>query len=159
MNPYIYIKSIFYTISGWFSAILLYFLPIKDLVHALAIMFAINFVLGILAGILVQGEKVDFKKALLAFAEIALYLVILTCVFNLGEKMKGSDWIFAMLIWLTWAWHYFYVSNILKNMTRLLPNSKGLRFAYYILGLEFIKRIPGLRGFERKEKLSKSPCK
>jgi len=152
MDVYGIIKATYFTISGWCTAVLLYFLPIKEQTICISIAFVLNFAFGIIAGIAIQHESVQFKKAFLAFSEVAVYLVILTCMFTFGERMKGDAWIFHGLSILTWAWIYFYMSNLSKNLKRLFPGSRGISFLFYVLNLEFIKRIPYLKKFEENEK-------
>lgn len=145
-------KAAYYTLSGWLTTILLYFMPIEGLVIAITIAFLANFIFGILAGVVVQHEPVSLKKALMAFVEIAIYLVILTCFFTIGDKMKGSITTFQALSVLTWAWIYFYSSNLSKNLNRLFPSSRGFSFMFYVLNLEFLKKVPYLKKFEEHEK-------
>lgn len=145
-------KAAYYTLSGWLTAVLLYFFPLEGLVIAITIAFVLNFAFGIVAGIVVQGETINIKKALLAFSEVAIYLVILTCFFTIGDKMKGTISVFQALSVLTWAWIYFYSSNLSKNFVRLFPKSRGFRFLFYVLNLEFLKKVPYLKKFEEYEK-------
>jgi len=147
-----FLKAIYYSLSGYFTAMLVYFLPIKDLTIAIAIAFIVNFAFGIIAGILTQHESINFKKALYAFCEVAVYLVILTCMFTLGEKLKGDEWVYRGIYVLTCAWICFYLANWSKNLKRLFPTSRGINFFYFVLNLEFLKRIPYLKKFEEYEK-------
>jgi hypothetical protein len=141
------------TLSGWLLHILLYFLPIKDLSICIFIAFLMNFSMGILAGILVNCETLNIKKALYAFFEIAVYLVIVTCGYTWGEKLGNLYIILDGISILTWSWIYMYLVNFLKNAGRIAPNSKRIRFAHYILSLEFIRYLPILRKFEKKEEI------
>jgi len=146
------LKSIWFSFTGYLLTMLLYFMPLEGLVISISIAFIINFAAGIIAGIVVQREHVDIKKALYAFIEVAVYLVILTCFFTIGDKMKGDIAAFKALSMLTWAWIYFYAANFSKNMKRLFPHSRGFSFTFYVLNLEFIKSIPYLKNFEEHEK-------
>lgn len=145
-------KAAYYTLSGWLTTLLLYFFPLEGLVIAISIAFVLNFSFGIVAGVVVQGEGINFKKALLAFSEVAIYLVILTCFFTIGDKMNGTISVFQALSVLTWAWIYFYSSNLSKNFVRLFPGSRGFKFLFYVLNLEFLKKVPYLKNFEEHEK-------
>lgn len=145
-------KAAYYTILSWLTSMLLYFFPIEGLVIAISIAFVANFSFGILTGVIVQRENICIKKALVAFIEVAIYLVILTCFFTIGDKMKGSMPVFQALSILTWAWIYFYSSNLSKNLKRLFPKSRGFSFLFYVLNLEFLKQVPYLKKFEENEK-------
>lgn len=157
MDGYGLLKAAYYSVYGWLASALLYFFPLEGLVISISIAFVVNFATGILTGILIQNEGVNFKKALLAFCEVAVYLVILTCLFTIGEKMKSQQTVFNAGSILTWAWIAFYVANWSKNLKRLFPESKGISFFFFVLNLEFVKRIPYLKKFEENEK-TEHPC-
>ncbi len=152
MDVFGLIKAAYFTFSGWLTAMLLYFLPIKELAIVIAIAFIVNFATGILVGILVQNEGIQFKKAFNAFCEVAVYLVIFTSMFSIGERMNSYGSVLLALQVITWSWVYFYFSNWSKNLKRLLPASRGIAFFYFVLNLEFLKRIPYLKKFEEYEK-------
>lgn len=146
------VKFIYYTVMGWFSSMIFYFTPIHGLIIGLSISFFVSFAFGILAGILTQSEAVDLKKASRAFSELATYFVIIAALFVIGDKMKDGGWIYEILSAITWGMIYFYVANWTKNMKRLCPNSRGVAFLHFVLGLEFIKRVPFLKDFVDQEK-------
>ena len=151
-----FIKALYLTFIGWFSQMAFYFLPIQGLIEGLVFAFFVSFAFGIVTGIMKQGEKVHIKKAFHAFSELATYLVIIASLFVIGERMKGSDWLYEIMSAITWGMIYFYVANWTKNMKRLFPNSKGVAFLNFVMGLEFIKKIPYLSDFIRdSEKGSK----
>lgn len=145
-------KAAYYSFCGLITSVLLYFMPLQGLVIAISIAFTANFIFGILTGLLVQKETVSFKKAFIAFCEVAVYMVILTQFYTIGDKMKSPDTVFKMVSMLTWAWITFYSANLSKNLKRLFPHSRGFNFLFYVLNLEFIKRIPYLKKFEEYEK-------
>lgn len=147
-----FFKAVAYTLMGWLSSMIFYFAPIHGLMVGLSIAFAGSFSLGIIAGIRVQGEDVDLKKASVAFSEFANYLIILAALFTIGDKMKGSMWIYDVLTYITWGMIYFYIANWSKNMKRLFPDSRFISFLWYVLNLEFIKKVPYLKEFEEHEK-------
>lgn len=149
------VKFIYYTIMGWFSSMIFYFTPIHGLIIGLSISFFVSFAFGILAGILKQDEQVDLKKASRAFSELATYFMIIAALFVIGDKMQDGGWVYEILSAITWGMIYFYVANWTKNMKRLFPSSRGIAFLNFVLGLEFLKRIPYLKDFvdqENKEK-------
>ena len=40
-----------------------------------------------------------------------------------------------------------------KGIARnIAPESRGINFAYYLFSLEFLKKLPSIKGFERYEK-------
>lgn len=145
-------KAAYYTVLGWLSQMVFYFTPIHGLIVGLSISFFISFIFGVLVGILKQDEAVDLKKASRAFSELMTYFVIIAALFVIGDKMKGESWLFEIISAITWGMIYFYVANWTKNMKRLFPNSKGVGFLNFVLGLEFIKKIPYLSDFLEKDK-------
>lgn len=146
-----FIKTCYYTLLGWLSQMVFYFTPIHGLIVGLTIAFFISFVFGIFAGILKQDEAVNLKKASRAFSELATYFVIIAALFIIGEKMQDGGWVYEILSAITWGMIYFYVANWTKNMKRLFPNSRGISFLNFVLGLEFLKRIPYLKDFVDQE--------
>lgn len=151
MNILLFLKSSYYSLMGWLASILLYFFPIKELAIAIGIAFIINFSFGIFVGVVIQREGVKFKKAMFAFYEVAVYLVIFTTMFAVSDRMKCYQSALMAMKVLTWAWLYFYASNWSKNLKRIFPDSRGIAFFYFLLNLEFLKNIPFLKKFEEYE--------
>ena len=144
-------KACYYTFMGWLSSMVFYFTPIHGLIVGLAVAFFISLIFGIIAGVLKQGEQVDLKKAIKAFAELASYLVIIAALFVIGDKMKDGGWVYEILSVITWSMIYFYVVNWTKNLKRLYPASRGISFLNYVLGLEILRNVPILKNFVDKE--------
>lgn len=146
-----FIKAGWTVFMGWISAALFYFLPIKEIINGLLIAFALSFVLGIVVGIRYQNETVDKDKAFRAFREIAIYLLILAALFSIGDKMNSDAFVYELLGTITWGMIYFYMTSAFKNLSRMAPDSKGLKYIHYVLALEFLKKIPSLKDFEDNE--------
>lgn len=85
------LKSCFYTLVGWLGSMALYFVPIHGLIFALSIAFAVSLILGLLAGVIIQGEHVSLNKAFIALRELAIYLVILASLFVIGDKSMHNS--------------------------------------------------------------------
>lgn len=152
-TPYILIsKSIWATVVGWLMYVLIYLLPIKDLMYCISVTFAINFLAGYIVGMVLQKEHFQIRKGLWAFAEASFFMAFLILLFVLGDWTKQSAHIFKAINISTWAWIYFYSINILRNAKRIFPDSKPIAFLYYILSLECVKSIPYLKNFEENHK-------
>lgn len=134
------------------SSILAYLTPVKDIMLCIMISFTANFLTGYIAGIVTQCEMFSLKKAKVAIYEAVVYLLLIAIIFTLGEKMGDKEWALKCLSIITYAWIYFYLVNILKNLKRLFPLSRGLAFVYYVVSLEFVKRFPYLKDFIDSEK-------
>lgn len=143
------IKAGWATLIGWTSSVLFYFLPIMDLIYGLLIAFALSFLVGIIAGVRVQNESVSKDKAFVAFKEVAIYLVILASLFVIGDRMNSHDFIYQVMSTITWGLIYFYFISSMKNLSRLNPQSKGLRYIYFVIDLQFLKRTPTIMEFEK----------
>lgn len=138
-------------IVGVISSIASYFLPIGQFVIVIIAAFILNFFTGLVCGYLVSQESFNFKKAKWALIEMAIYLVIVASGFFIGEKMKDTEAFLKGIYGVTYAFIYFYTVNILKNLKQLLPRSQSIRFLYFILSIEFIKKIPFMTDFLKYE--------
>ena len=146
------LKAGLFALGGWVSSAVFYFIPIHGLFIGLSIAFGLSFVFGIIAGLAVQEEELSKDKAFKALFEIAVYFILIAALFVIGDKMNDASWVYEMLSVITWGMIYFYIANLTKNLKRLLPQSRGMAFLYYILNLEFIKRFPHFKDFEDDNK-------
>lgn len=147
------LKAAYITLCGWFASLFLYFLPLQGLGMAISIAFSLNLAAGIFSGLVIQGESISFKKGLFAFAEIAIYLIILSNLYIIGDKMKNAETVMHLASMITWAWIAFYNANFSKNLKRIVPSSRGINFYNFVSNLEFVKMIPYFKKFEKYEKL------
>jgi len=88
------IKS-FITIS--LSAILAYFQPIHSVLEAITLLFVLNFIFGLFAGVIVNKEKFSFKKAFRCISEVSISLFILASVFFIGDHAGAKGRICSMM--------------------------------------------------------------
>jgi len=142
------IKSL---LAGLFTGLAAYLRPLSGDLHSLLAVFALNFLIGLLAGILINKEKWDFRKARWCFIEACVFLVLISSIFVIG-KMKGNiSGSLQCVSFVTYAVFYYYGVNILKNLKRILPEgSLGYRvvsFLYYLLSVEFVKKVPYLTAY------------
>ncbi len=146
------IKAAWTVFIGWMSAVFFYFLPIKEIINGLLIAFALSFIFGVIASLRVQNESLNLKKAITAFKEIAIYLLILASLFTIGDKMQSDAFVFELMGTITWGLIYLYFTNMTKNLSRLMPNSRGVKYLHYVLALEFLKKAPSIKEFEENER-------
>lgn len=151
-----YFNAIKGVLIGIISAILAYLAPVYYLLLCIGLSFAGNFFWGYLAGIITQHESFCLKKAKVAMYEILVYAMLIAVIFFIGEKMGNKELVLKCLSIVTWAWIYFYLVNIFKNLRRLFPKSRGLFFIYFIISLEFIKQFPYMKEFLEAEKKEQS---
>ena len=46
---------------------------------------------------------------------------------------------------------YFYSVNVFRNLAKLFPDSRTLKFLYYVLSFEVLRKLPFLKRFEEQE--------
>jgi len=141
------ISAIIYTISGWITAVYIYFAPVQVLWLCIAVAWGANFLAGYIAGMR-EGESFDKCKAKDTGIEVMCYLFIVSLLYFIGERMGDKDLILKGLNIITWAFIYFYAINILKNLCRIVPKSKGLKYCKYVISLEFFRAFPSLKKFD-----------
>ncbi len=142
------IKIILATLISGFIA---YLQPVHNAMIVLTIVFSADIVFGILADIFVNKMRFSPKKSLFAFITVAIYLSIVSSVYIIGERMGDSIESLYVVKTLTYVFIYFYVSNSIRNLKLLFPNNRVFKFLDYLLGLEFLERIPALGSFLEKE--------
>ena len=142
------IRNLIITIAG---VLLGYFAPLKDIVFVIFFIFLLNCIFGLVAGVGVQGEKFSLKKFFRCIMETLVFYVIVLSIFVIGEKMGNLDGALQCISGVVYAIIYFYSVNILRNVNKLLPKSKVIKFLYFVLSFEVIKKIPYLQQFQEKK--------
>ncbi len=148
-------KKIFAFGLGFVNSVLLYFLPIKGLVQVLFGLFLVSYIVGTIHSIREQHESISKTKTFKAIKEFTIYTVLIAGLYMIGERMQSNDFMLTVITTVTWGLIYIYFTNIFKNLTRLMPYYVGLKWVYFVLNLEFLKRVPALKEFEEKEKNDK----
>ena len=138
------IKNLFITIT---SVLVGYFAPLKDIVFVIFFIFLLNCLFGLFAGVSVQGDKFSLKKFFRCIMETLVFYVIVLSIYLVGEKMGNPDGAIQCISGVVYAIIYFYTVNILRNAHKLLPKSKVLKFLFYVLSFEVIKKIPYLQQY------------
>lgn len=138
------IRNLFVSI---FSVLVGYFAPLKDIVFVIFFIFLLNCVFGLLAGVGVEGERFNLKKFFRCILETLVFYVIVLSIYLVGEKMGNPSGAIQCISGVVYAIIYFYTVNILRNAHKLLPKSKGIKFLYYVLSFEVIKKIPYLQQY------------
>lgn len=134
-----------------FGVLLGYFAPLKDIVFVIFFIFLLNCIFGLVAGVGVQGEKFSLKKFFRCIVETLVFYVIVLSIYVIGEKMGNVDGALQCISGVVYAIIYFYSVNILRNANKLLPKSKVIKFLFYVLSFEVIKKIPYLQQFQEKK--------
>lgn len=145
-------KGVVAGLLGLLNSMLFYFMPIKQLIEVLFVLFLVSYLVGVIHSVRNQLEDISKTKTFKATTEFTIYTLLIAGFFIIGERMSANGMIIRIIEIITWGLIYIYTTNIFKNLTRLMPHAKGLRWIYFVLNLEFIKRIPQLKDFEEQEK-------
>ena len=145
LNMFDTIKNLFITVT---SVLIGYFAPLKDIVFVIFFVFLLNCLFGLVAGIGVQGERFSLKKFFRCVLETMVFYTIVLSIYLVGEKMGNPSGAVQCISGVVYAIIYFYFVNILRNSHKLLPKSKGIKFLFYVLSFEVIKKIPYLKQYQ-----------
>jgi phage-related holin len=132
-------------------AILAFFAPIANLIFAVFIIFLLNCIAGIVADVVTDSKSFDLKKFFHCLFETMVFYVIIMAVYVIGDKLLNLAGAIQCSTVIVYAILYFYGTNILRNCAKLFPDSKTIKFMYYVLSFEIIKKIPYMDRFKEKE--------
>ncbi len=140
------------------SMILAYF---DGTLHFLFALF-IGFIFNIFAGLM--ADKVHFHMWRLCnfkghkFKDSLLELLLITCVtyllklmMDLTPESEKSIYVAQVLMWMAL---YYYVTNGLKNLIKVYPKSRWIRFVYYVITFQFNEMAPNFvkNAWDKSEK-------
>ena len=80
-----------------------------------------------------------------------VFYVIIMAVYVIGDKLLNIVGAIQCSTVIVYAILYFYGTNILRNCIKLFPESKTLKFLYFVLSFEVIKKLPYMERFKEKE--------
>lgn len=124
-----------------------YFAPIQNMVFVIFYVFLVNCVVGMIAGIVAEGEKFSFKKFTRCLFETLMFYLIVVCLYVCGKNMGNMSGAISVIGGVIYAIIYFTSVNMLKNMSKMFPQSNTLSFLYWIVSFEVLKKIPILKKF------------
>lgn len=133
-----------------FAAFVSFFMPISDFIIAMIILFGVNFSFGLLADIL-NGGGWQKKKAMQFFVQCFVFFALAFCIFSIGEKMHAHEQAVSGVKYLCVVALWFFSVNIARNWMNITPKNGTFHqvayFAYYVLSVQFVERIPFLKRF------------
>jgi len=132
------------------AAILAYFEPVHHVLTAILLLIALNFIFGLIAGIVANKETFSFKKAFACVREASVFLLVLATVFFIGDHLGARGESLQAVSTIAYALAYFYSVNISKNLRELFPESKPIAFLYYLLSIEALSKLPQVSNFLKK---------
>lgn len=112
--------------------------PLSNAFTVLIVM-AVADVFGGMAGNVWTGrEEFKFRKAFQAIYKIIAYCVMVLLVHFCISSLDAGSLAGTLVKFLTWTISYWYLSNILGNMCKAFPRSKGFLFLYLDLSLKIL---------------------
>lgn len=133
-------------------AVLAFFAPIANLIFSVFLIFMLNCIAGIVADLVVDKHPFDLRKFFHCLFETMVFYVIIMAVYAIGDKLLNLEGAVQCSTVIVYAILYFYGTNIIRNTIKLFPDSRTLKFIYYILSFEIIKKLPYLARFKESEK-------
>ena len=134
-------------IAAWINPIILN-------VVALLIIFFVNFLFSWIAA-MSENESWNFKKAWDSITQACVFFTLVTVMFSLGKLQGNEEGVLQWVSLLIYVVIYFYSVNVLKNIIIIFPaKSVGYRivnFLHHAITIEFIKQLPILGTFLKKE--------
>lgn len=132
-------------------AVLAFFAPIANLIFAVFIIFLLNCIAGIIADVVTEKKPFKIQKFFHCLLETLVFYFIIMTVYVIGDKLLNMDGAIQCSTVIVYAILYFYSTNILRNCYKLFPDSKTLKFLFYVLSFEIIKQLPYMERFKEKE--------
>lgn len=133
-------------------AVLAFFAPIANLIFAVFIIFLMNCIAGIIADVVTEKKPFELKKFFHCLFETMVFYVIIMAVYVIGDKLLNLAGAIQCSTVIVYAILYFYGTNMIRNCIKLFPESKTLKFLYFVLSFEVIKKLPYMERFKEKEK-------
>lgn len=143
-------------IVGATTGIVSYFHPICGEIHALIILFSLNFFAGLFSGILVDHDRFRINKAFRSIFEATCLVVFMSAMYSIGELKGEQANVIQGISFVSYVVIWFYTQNILRNLKQLFKRGAAhniFAFLHYVISIEFVKHIPFLSEyFETKNK-------
>lgn len=128
--------------------------PIQNFMYAMALLFGINFMFGLVAAI-VNKEGWSTRKALWFFVYCAIFFVTACALFIIGHLMDEKQQAIAVVKILCFCAVYIFGTNIFRNWRNILqPGSTWYKFVdliYYVLSIKFIEKFPLVKKWQEEK--------
>lgn len=151
-----YLEQFKFVMCSVISGMLSLFFPILDFMYAMLVVFGINYVFGLVAG-LKHGEEWKLKKSMVFFYHCCLFFVMSASIFITGSFLHAGDETVGVVKALCGVAIWFYSTNIVRNWKiMLIPNTPMWRvagFVYYVLTLKAVDKIPFLKDYLKSSNL------
>lgn len=142
-----YLEQFKYVMCSVISGMLSLFFPIRDFMYAMLVVFGVNYIFGLVAG-LKHGEEWNLKKSMVFFYHCCLFFVMSASIFITGYFLHAGEETLGVVKALCGVAIWFYSTNIVRNWRMMLIEDttmwKVAGFVYYVLTLKAIDKIPFL---------------
>lgn len=150
-------------ISVWAWA-LSYFQPILGVAMVFLAFFCVDFATGLLASFS-RGYKFRSWKARESFFKLLVYLGCFGIVIAFGREIQkvdpaGADYntMIGVLKIIIYIAVWFEAKSNAENLRIMFPKNRFVAFLDYILGVEFVNKLPWLKNFLDKENKDDPGC-
>lgn len=130
--------------------------PVQGALTLLLTFAGLDILFGILSGVFKARERFGFRKFIMSALYLALYLGVIVMIYTVGHFQNDTDEALYLVKIITYVFIYFYSTNILKNIRRLIPDNRVIRFMDYFISLQFMNRIDAIADFMHNESESES---
>jgi len=118
--------------------------PIQNFMIAMALLFGVHFVFGLLAA-RVSGEEWSWKKALWFFILCFIFFGTVGALFLIGHLMGEKEQAITVVKGLCFLAIYVFGTNICRNWRNILtPGTAWYKFVdlmYYALSVKFVEKF------------------
>lgn len=118
--------------------------PIQDFMEGMLILFAVNFIFGLVAA-RCNDEEWSWRKVGMCFVYCLIFFGTVAAMFIVGHFMHAEEQALACVKYICFAAVYLFGTNILRNWKMLLKeNSTWYKFVdllYYILTVKFVEKF------------------
>lgn len=118
--------------------------PIRNFMIAMALLFGVHFVFGLLAA-MVSGEEWSWKKALWFFILCFIFFGTVGALFLIGHLMGEKEQAITVVKGLCFLAIYVFGTNICRNWRNILtPGTAWYKFVdlmYYALSVKFVEKF------------------
>lgn len=141
------------------SGILAYLNPISGNVFAMTYLLFANFVVGLLASLVVEGEKFSWRKFGWCGVEALIFFALVASIYVVGYAQGNPEEAVQCVSMVVYAMCYFYGTRILRNLRTMCPSESiawhMMDFLYGFATLELLKRLPFMEEYVKSQKRKK----
>lgn len=133
---------ILFVITGIVSV----FSPLHDVLFALFLSFLFNIITGIIADVHVNKEDFKISKAFDAIIHLTFYIALVYFIYNISVSLGDAESGRVGVKWATYIVVYFYLTNILRNASKVYPKNQTISFLYMVLTTQIFSKLKDMIG-------------